>query len=153
MDPEPLILLTPALATNDPRLMEQAIAWCEHHGEVISKTRLDGLKRLTPKAVGNVFETFAEALGGAAGLWGGSKVKAIRSSLVARSGPPPLERPALARLRMRALSGTGARADVLCELLGSTKWVGVRDGSGIPWILTSPHRRCARGAQCRRADE
>ena len=37
-DPEPLIVFTPALAANDPRLIEQAAAWCERHGDVVSKT-------------------------------------------------------------------------------------------------------------------
>jgi hypothetical protein len=116
-DPEPLIVFTPALAIDDPRLLEQAAAWCERHGDSVSKTRLDGLSRGAPPEVGTAFIAFAGPLGGAAADWG--QVKGRRIPLSAgRATTPPLERPALARLRMRALAGTGTRADVLCELIG-----------------------------------
>jgi hypothetical protein len=128
LDPEPLILFTPALARNDPRLIEQATSWCERHGDVISKTRLDGLVRGAANVVGASFVTFAEPLGGAAASWRSAKVGAGRRAHVSRSGPPPLDRAALARLRMRALAGTGARADVLSELLGSPNgWTSATD--------------------------
>jgi hypothetical protein len=41
IDPDPLIVFTPALAKDDPRLVEQAAAWCGRHGAVVSKTRLN----------------------------------------------------------------------------------------------------------------
>jgi hypothetical protein len=117
-DPDPLIVFTPALATEDPRLVEQTAAWCERHGDFVSKTRLDGLKRRAPREVSSAFDGFAGSLGDAAADWG--QVKGLRPRTRAVGATtPPLERPALARLRMRTLAGTGARADVLCELLGS----------------------------------
>lgn len=128
LDPEPLILFTPALARHDPRLVEQATLWCERHGDVISKTRLDGLQRSTPHAVHSSFITFAEPLRGAAALWKSGKVGPSQVVHVGRKGHLPLERPALARVRMRSLAGTGARADVLCELLGSSsRWTSATD--------------------------
>jgi hypothetical protein len=127
VDPDPLIVFTPALAVNDPRLLEQAGAWCERHGERVSKTRLDGLVRGAPDDVGSAFTTFAERLGGACADWRPSERRS-RRIVPERTTPPPLERPALARLRMRALAGTGARADVLCELLGSQRsWISATD--------------------------
>jgi hypothetical protein len=117
-DPDPLIVFTPALATDDPRLLEQVAGWCERHGAFVAKTRLDGLQRRAPHDVGSAFTAFAEPLGGAAADWGQVKGRGIQPHAV-RATTPPLERPAMARLRMRALAGTGARADVLCELLGA----------------------------------
>src|SRR5688572_16830713 len=58
-DPEPLIVFTPALALDDPRLLEQAAAWCERYGDFVSKTRLDGLARAAPPEVGSAFIAFA----------------------------------------------------------------------------------------------
>jgi hypothetical protein len=117
-DPDPLILFTPVLSRDDPRLLEQAAVWCERHGDLVSKTRLDGLKRRMPPDVGSEFASFARRLGGAAADWSKEADPTLKRRSV-HTTTPPLERPALARLRMRAFAGTGARADVLCELLGS----------------------------------
>jgi hypothetical protein len=128
LDPEPLIIFTPGLASHDPRLVEQVRAWCERHGAVISKTRLDGLSSRAPEIVRSAFTTFAESLGGAAVSWRGSKLGRGVPARVEGSGLPPLDRPAVARLRMRSLAGTGARADVLCELLGTAdRWTTATD--------------------------
>jgi hypothetical protein len=126
-DPEPLIVFTPSLAPDDPRLLEQAAAWCERHGDLVSKTRLAGLQRMVPREVSDEFTAFTGRLGGAAGDWG--PVRSMRTQLHSvRATMPPLERPALARLRARVLAGTGTRADVLCELIGSLNaWTSATD--------------------------
>lgn len=127
VDPDALIVWTPVLAAADPRLLEQVTAWCEQHGESVSKTRLDGLQHLAPHDASSAFATFLGSLGGAAARWRSVKDPGKRTAGTRRL-PLPLERPSLARLRMRALAGTGARADVLCELLGSTgRWLSATD--------------------------
>jgi hypothetical protein len=158
LDPEPLIIFTPALASNDPRLIEQATLWCERHGEVITKTRLDGLQRRVPPAVASSFVSFAEPLRGAAALWKNAPEGHGRDFQVTRSGPLPFERPSLARLRMRSLAGAGARADILCELLGaSNRWTSATDLEYLGYTrrsiarvlaeLTSAHLTITRSAK------
>jgi hypothetical protein len=128
LDPEPLVVFTPALAQNDPRLIEQVTRWCERHGHDLTKTRLDGIQRKAPKPVVSSFVAFAGTLEGAAALWVHAPGVDERRRRGTRSGPIPIDRPALARLRMRSLAGKGARADVLCELLGSSsKWTSTSD--------------------------
>ncbi len=148
-DPDPLIVFTPALAIDDPRLLEQAAAWCEWYGDLVSKTRLDGLQRKLPPDIGSAFTSFADRLGGAAADWGGVRGPARRPHAV-RAKTPPLERPALARLRMRALAGTGARADVLCELLGSLNtWLSATDLERLGYTRRSVARVLADLASAR----
>jgi hypothetical protein len=128
LDPEPLIIFTPVLSAHDPRLLEQASIWCERHGHVVSKTRLDGLERRAPSPVASSFHAFASSLGGAAASWKKSQQKEHRAAASVEIGRPPLERQALARLRMRSLAGTGARADLLCELVGAAgRWTSATD--------------------------
>lgn len=118
VDPDPLIVFTPALAADEPRLKEQAAAWCERFGGVIVTTRLWGIAKIAPVPVREAFESFVKSLGGTAEHWrrtGSSKSRGPNDHAASLA----LERPSLARLRMRALAGTGARADVLSELLGA----------------------------------
>jgi hypothetical protein len=153
VDPDPLIVFTPALARDDPRLLEQAAAWCGRHGDRVSKTRLDGLRRKVHPDVASAFTTFVDRLGGAAAHW--RQTKRPGGQLPgAPAVPPPLERPALARLRMRALAGTGARADVLCELLGSpTTWISPTDLERLGYTRRSIARVLADLAAARLASE
>jgi hypothetical protein len=152
-DPDPLIVFSPALATDDPRLLEQAAAWCERHGDFLSKTRLSGLQRRAPQEVGSAFTAFAGRLGGAAADWGQVKGRSVRARTVLPT-TLPLERPALARLRMRGLSGTGARADVLCELLGSLNtWTSATDLERLGYTRRSIARVLADLAAARLTSE
>lgn len=128
LDPEALILLTAALADLDPRLRDESLDWCIRFGETISISRLRNLMRA---GVGDAasFDAYATEVNRAGRLkWPVSKKLVSRRAkgrgkFVAsgKSQAPDLLRPALLRLRLRAIFGVGARADVLTELLLSSR--------------------------------
>lgn len=117
IDLEPLLAATPALASDDPRLLEQILSWCACHGHRVNTVRLAALvNRLPPSAIA-AFQSF----GATANAVAGTKWPAVGSP----GTPPPrlrevplqLDRAALLRLRARALCGVGTRADLVCDLL------------------------------------
>jgi DNA-binding transcriptional ArsR family regulator len=121
LDPEPLIVATPTLAATDPRLLEQVFGWCAAHADRISASRLKGLLSGSSESVVNRFSSFSRGLQGQGVKWpvlGSSEAWSPPGGLPAPA-PLPLARPAMLRFRLRALSGVGARADVLTELLAS----------------------------------
>lgn len=119
IDLEPLLAATPALASDDPRLREQVLSWCACHGDRVNTGRLAAqVKRLRPSA-----QTAFTSFGATANAVAGTRWPAAGSPWTPlprpREVPLPLDRPALPRLRARALCGVGTRADVLCDLLAS----------------------------------
>lgn len=113
VDPEPLILFTAWLADADPRLRDESVDWCVQNWRHISKARLKNLLREQPDGVAEAFGEFAATVGAHAGIsWPGathprSYVPTGRSTL------PNLDRPSLVWLRLRAMFGVGARAEIL----------------------------------------
>jgi hypothetical protein len=120
--PEELLLLTSVLSPLDPRLRDESIDWCcQYHGYV-STSRLRSLFAEARDELKTAFSPYATTvnalaptrwptLDGAA-PW---KVKPRGRSVLGA-----LERPALLHLRLRAIFGTGARADVIAAFLGSS---------------------------------
>lgn len=122
MDLEPLIVFTPSLVQEEPRLTEQVSAWCAQHGHCVSQTRLWGLARKQPKQLLTAFTAFVDRLPGSAASWKKASARVETSHTSMRA--PPVERPSLVRLRMRGLAGNGARADVFCELVAAEgRWM------------------------------
>lgn len=125
IDPEPLIIATPTIAKHEPRLVEQVSGWCVAHSDRISASRLKGLLREATEPVAMNFSGFSTALRGQGVKWpsvGSPGPCPVPSDLP--SPPLPIRRPSLQRFRLRALSGVGARADILCELLARERaWV------------------------------
>ncbi len=120
IDPEPLIIATPTLAEGDPRLLEQVFGWCVAHSDRISASRLKGLLRVTRGPVSSRFLSFCVPLKDHGVGWPAPDSAAPWTPPSRIPSPPlPLERPSLLRFRLRALSGVGARADILCELLST----------------------------------
>ena len=117
IDLEPLLAATPALAANDPRLLEQVLSWCACHGVRVNTGRLAGLVGRLPPSASAAFQNF----GATANAVAGTRWSAVGSPWHPlprlRDVPLPLDRPALLRLRARALCGVGTRADVVCDLL------------------------------------
>ncbi len=119
VDPEPLLAVTPTLAGEDVRLLEQVLCWCAAHGDRINTVRLTTIVDALPPIPRASFLSFA------------ATINAVGGSRWPSEGPPwsplprmrpvvlPLERVALVRLRARALWGLGTRADVLCDLAGN----------------------------------
>lgn len=115
VDLEALLLLTAELADDDPRLRDEALDWCSRFHGFASKPRLKQLLRRAPSSAQAAFGAFSGALEHHAGTpWPGSTVAApVPKSLSGKSRLPPLSRPPLLGLRLRALFGVGARADII----------------------------------------
>ena len=113
IDPEPLILFTASLGDADPRLRDEATDWCVRNWRFVSKIRLKNLVNRQPEDVRDVFGEFAATVAAHAGVtWpGATKPRPYRTT--GRSTLPPLDRPSLAWLRLRAMFGLGARTEIL----------------------------------------
>ena len=125
VDPEPVVLLASLAAVDDPRLRDQLVAWLMQHGKLLSVSRLGGLLKSGMEPLRMQFSRIAVSVRAAGGprLPAPADAVPLARSPERKSMPFPLERPSLVRLRLRALSGVGARADVLAELLaGSEQW-------------------------------
>lgn len=128
LDPEPLVVTTPALARDDAEILHHALNWCLAHGDWLSKTRLRALSKALPASASQEFAAFTGTLAAWGVAW--KMPRALALDLTATEEPPALrlERPALVRLRLRGLVGVSTKADVLGALLASTgRWCTVRD--------------------------
>lgn len=131
VDPEPLVVWSPSVIGEDPRLRDLVFGWCQQHGDRLSASRLRGvLKTMSPGGVSS-FGGFVAALGAHSNLrWPGA-VEADEPWPVPqerRELQLPMSRGSMLRFRLRALSGVGTRADVLCELLGADgAWLSASD--------------------------
>jgi len=113
VDPEPLILFTAFLGDSDPRLRDEATDWCIRNWRQVSKVRLKNLLRRQPPEVRDAFGEFAATVGAHAGIaWPGA-TDPRRFKVTGRSKLPPLDRPSLVWLRLRAVFGLGARTEIL----------------------------------------
>jgi len=120
--PEELLLLTSALSPLDPRLRDESNDWCSRYHGYVSTARLRSLfgdAQEEQKAALSRYAATVNALAttrwpttGDTSPW---KVK-----LGGKSSLAELTRPALLHLRLRAVFGTGARADVIAVFLGSS---------------------------------
>jgi hypothetical protein len=111
IDPEPLIVFTAWLHDRDPRLRDEATDWCIRNWRHVSRARLRTL-------VGDAEDDdrwgeFAATVSAQSGVtWPGSGL-ARAYQVTGRSTLPPLSRPSLAWLRLRAMFGLGARSEIL----------------------------------------
>jgi hypothetical protein len=114
VDLEPLIQFTAWLGRLDHRLLDESLDWCITNARFVSATRLRSLlKRADPEVVeafGDYSATVASKVPKT--RWPGEG-KARRLVPSGKSEVPGLERPALLQLRLRALFGVAARAEVL----------------------------------------
>ena len=113
IDPEPLIVFTALFGEAEPRLGDEATDWCIRNWRYVSKTRLKNTFRSWPGANPSAFGEFAATVGEHAGIvWPGS-TEARAYTPTGRSVLPPLDRPSLVWLRLRAMFGLGARTEIL----------------------------------------
>lgn len=116
VDVEPLLIVTPALAGDDSRLLEQVLGWCVTNGALVNTSRLTTLLACLPALPRAAFEQFAATANAAAGTKWPASGSSWEPMPRVRPVPMHLGRPSLWRLRARALCGVGTRADVLCDL-------------------------------------
>lgn len=119
IDPEALLLFSPLLAAPDPRLLELIYSWCAKHHGLIAPSRLSGLRKTLPPEVTGPFDALAATLrANTPARWTTAKGASPWSMVpTLRRVSMDLTRPALRTLRLRAILGVSARADVLGALL------------------------------------
>lgn len=117
---EELILLTAALATADPRLRDESIDWCVAYGDYVSLPRLKSLVKRQATRTRAAFAPYAAVVNRFSNArWPSAEDNPAWSiALSGKSTLRSLQRPSLLNLRLRALVGINARADVLTALLG-----------------------------------
>lgn len=140
IDPEILLVRSLPFLAGESRLHDHVLAWCAAHAQLISPARIRGLLQKVSTPTKLDFAGFASTLKQTTGIvWPLAKPH------------PPLEkpihfkemaldstRPALVLLRLRALCGVGARADVLGALLARPRtWLTARDLDEIGYTKRS----------------
>lgn len=128
IDLEALVLLTAELAEVDPRLRDEAIGWLSKFERHVSRSRIRHLaQRIEDRGQ---FDRFLATLSKAArGRWPSVDAEAMPFRAGgSRAALGDLRRPALLQLRMRAIFGVSARAEVL-RVLGwqAGDWIGSAD--------------------------
>lgn len=112
IDVEPLILFTAALCYTDPRLRDEALDWCIRYGELVSVSRLQNLLAGGFGDFRQSFGPFAATVNAHARHRWPDATTAHPYQPTGRSRLADLRRPALVQLRLRALLGVSARAEV-----------------------------------------
>lgn len=113
IDPEPLVLFTAAVGQLDARLRDESTDWCIRYSRYVSVARLKNLLRSAPPPVAAAFGEYAATVSTHASVrWpGATQARVYRPT--GRSRIEGFTRPALVTLRLRALFGVGARAEIL----------------------------------------
>ena len=117
IDPEPLIFFTATHGDLDPRLRDESTDWCIRYGRFISAVRLKALLKKATPAAQQAFGEYAATVAAHSGLrWpGATEVRPHRPS--AKSQVETFSSASQLALRLRALLGVGARAEILRALL------------------------------------
>ena len=114
IDPEPLIAFTAVHGDLDPRLRDESIDWVVRYDTYVSKARLKNVladQDLLDDTQFGEYAATVNANGGAG--WPSVRAKALRFRSRRRSVLDDLSRPALLSLRIRAIFGIGARAELI----------------------------------------
>lgn len=118
IDPEPLIAFTATHGDLDPRLRDESIDWILRYGTYVSKARLKNVLSDWRLSEHPLYREYAATLNahGSVG-WPAGRARPLPFRSRARSLLEDLTRPALLSLRIRAVFGVGARAELLRALL------------------------------------
>lgn len=113
IDPEPLILFTASLGSADPRLRDESTDWCVTYGRYVSTARLKNLLAgASPAVQENFGQTAATVNAHSRSRWPAA-TKERPFEPTGRSAVVDFRRPSLIALRLRALFGVGARAEIV----------------------------------------
>lgn len=120
---EELIVLTSLLGDKDPRLRNEALDWCARYHQFVSISRLHALIKNFGEMVHLPYSVFAKTLNMASrAKWPiFVEVEPLNYSPSGKSQSPQCIRSALLSLRLRALFGVGARADLMTFFLTQKK--------------------------------
>lgn len=120
---EELIILTTLISEVDPRLRDESLDWCSRYHHFVSISRLRTLLKAFGDPVISSYSQFAATLNSVAQ----SNWPVITNSIPlnvkisGKSNPPNCKAASLLGLRLRALFGSGGRADLLTFFLTHTK--------------------------------
>lgn len=117
IDPEPLVLLTATLGDADRRLQDEATDWCIRYGRYLTVTRLRHLLAASPEGTRAAFGVFAATVNANAPLHWPEATEPRKYQCRGRSTISDFRPTALVALRLRALLGVSARAEIVRLLL------------------------------------
>lgn len=118
IDPEALILFTAVEGDLDPRLRDESIDWVVQYGTHLSKTRLKNLRAAWKVSTDPGFARYAATVNTHATLGWPTGGRPLPFRPRSRGGLRDLSGPSLIALRLRALFGVGARAELMRAFLG-----------------------------------
>lgn len=118
IDPEPLIAFTATHSDMDARLRDESIDWVLRFGTYVSKARLKNVLAGWEALDSTLFREYAATINAHGGAgWPAAGAKPIAFSSRARFLLEDLTRPALISVRIRAVFGVGARAELIRAFL------------------------------------
>ena len=118
VDPEPLIAFTAIHGDLDPRLRDESIDWVLSYGTYISKARLKNVLQSWGRLEDPRFREYAATVNAHGGAgWVAANAKPLAFRPRNRSMLEDLTRPSLISLRIRAIFGVGARAELIRAFL------------------------------------
>lgn len=129
IDLEPLLVFTAALGDLDPRLRDEVTDWCALNWQQVSKARLRNLLATRPDSTKSAFGELAATVAASAPVTWPGATHARPFTRTLRSAAPDLARPSTVWLRVRAMFGIGARAEILRVLLSAPP-----GPQGVAWI-------------------
>jgi hypothetical protein len=117
VDLEPLIIATARLGEWDARLLEEAFDWCVLNSRFVSAVRLRNLLTTVDDPTREAFGGFAAAIRKVRKVSWSAAGRPFQLRVTGRSSLPDLHRPALLQLRLRAILGVSARAEIIRWML------------------------------------
>jgi hypothetical protein len=118
IDPEPLIAFTATQGDLDPRLRDESIDWVLSYGAYISKARLKNVLKAWEQLGSPTFREYAATVNANGGSgWPAKGARPLSFRPRSRSLLEDLTRPSLISLRVRAICGVGARAELIRAFL------------------------------------
>lgn len=112
IDLEPLILATSRIGDMDRRLMSESLDWCTTNVRLISATRLRNFLKAMNGKLDQSFGGYSVAVEQQTHVRWPGRGEPFQFKPSRKSAAPDLVRPALVQLRLRALFGVGARAEI-----------------------------------------
>ena len=117
IDLEPLIIFTSYVGNTDSRLRANSIDWCIANARFASAFRLRNLAQQASPTMSSAFGRYAATVKAHAKVpWPGHG-EPLALWTAEHIGAPDLRRPSLIQLRLRALVGVSARAEILKLML------------------------------------
>lgn len=117
IDLEPLIIFTAAIGNLDSRLRANSMDWCIANARFASAFRLRNLAEKASPDTRAAFGRYAATVKANANVPWPSLGDPLAMWASERIGEPDLRRPSLIQLRLRALTGVSARAEILKLML------------------------------------